>query len=72
MIQLAKALAKKNDTSEEAEMKKLTQKSKQRQKSPRLLKRSRTKPPTGLATTLSEMINGTEVIFEEQEDLVRA
>ena len=71
IIQLAKALARRNSTSEEAEKKKLTQKAKQRKRAQRL-RRARQKPSKGLATKLVEVVGGEERELIEQEDLVRA
>ena len=53
LINLAEALARKNNTLKEAELKKLTQRSKQRKRAKKL-SRARKKPPKGLAMKLSQ------------------
>lgn len=69
-MQLTKALAIKNNTSEEAELKKLRQTAKQKKRSARLRK-ARKKPNKGLATQLIEIVDNQETLQEEQPELVR-
>ena len=69
--QLAEALAKKNNTKPESELKKLTNVQKQKKRAQRL-RRARKKPAKGLATKLAErMEDGSRQIVETQEELVR-
>ena len=68
---LAKALAEKNNTTEEAELKKLNQTAKQKKKS-RRLRRAAKKPSKGLAVKLSETVDGEIRYIEDQPGLVRA
>ena len=67
---LAEALAKKNGTTAEAELKKLTHVSKQR-KQARRLTRARKLPPKGLAIKLVENTPQGESVLEEQNELVK-
>ena len=69
--QLAESLAKKNDTSVESEMKKLSNIRNQKTRA-RRLRRARLKPSKGLATRLLErMPDGSRRMIEDQDNLVR-
>ena len=68
---LAKAIAEKNDTSEESELKKLSHISRQKRRAARI-RRARGAPSKGLATKLLETKpDGSQVMVEDQENLIR-
>ena len=68
--QLAKALAKKNNSTEESELKKLTNISHQKKRAARFRK-ARCKGGKGLATKLAERKpDGSREIVEDQDNLV--
>ena len=67
---LAKALAEKNNTSEESEMKKLSNVANQRKRA-RRIRRATKKAQKGLATKLMERHPDGDVTVEDQEDLIR-